>query len=195
MAKSFSFFDRSEMKRLLFILCIFISSFHIASVAYAQNATIPFSAAHARLKFDAGKAAYLKGDLSMAVRHFKAALERWPVHQQAWQWLTASYQHLKQNEEYWHSLFFRERTAWALEVDLRHARRIFADIAAGQTTKVKNDPRYIKTAKELIVFYDYAICRVQTAREAELAKKLSFSQEFGLESLFGLTPDPSKRNC
>ena len=117
------------------------------------------------------------------------------MHQGAWHWLTAAYQHLQQGEDYWYALFFRERTAWALDVDLRHARRIFDDVAKGRLRTVKSKARYAKTAQGLINFYEFAICRAQVAREAELAKKLSFNQKYGLEKIIGLAPDPNRRVC
>ncbi len=180
------------MKWPVFVFCLLMSfAWCFANTASANS----YSAEKANQQFEAGKQLYLKGDLLAAADKFKASLHHWPVHKNAWHWLTATYQHLKHNKKYWHALFFRERTAWALDVDLRHARRIFFDIARGKTEPARADDSYKKTAQDLVVFYDYAICRVQVAREAELAKKLSFNQEYGLERLFGLTPDPNKRKC
>ena len=163
--------------------------------AQAQNRQLPFSAKRAAQTFNVGQEAYLRGDLTTAIRHFKTTLKSWPVHQKAWHWLTAAYQHLNQVDNYQHALFFRERTAWALDVDLRHARRIFDDVANGRLRAAKANAHYATTAQGLIDFYDYAICRVQRAREAALAKKLSFNQKYGLEKIMGLAPDPKRRQC
>lgn len=175
----------------IFIFTVFISGGYL----HAQKPVVSFSAESAKQHFETGKKLYLKGDLSSAIKQFNSALRLWPVHQPSWHWLAASFQHLNQIKDYKFAIFFRERTSWALEVDLRHARRIFADIASGKTETVRNDPAYINAAKGLIIFYDYAICRVEVARERELAKKLNFNQEYGLEALFGLAPDPNKRRC
>ena len=183
------------MQRFIFIVILFGTVSANGYSAYSQNNQAPYSAAQANQLFKVGKDAYLRNDLKTAIGHFQASLKQWPVHQESWHWLAAAHQHRNQIDDYKHALFYRERTDWALGVDLRHAQRIFGDIAAGRTKTVKNNPRYIKTAKQLIIFYEYATCRAQAAREAELAKKLSFSQEYGLEAIMGLAPDPDRYPC
>ncbi|MEQ8193061.1 MAG: hypothetical protein RIB59_01090 [Rhodospirillales bacterium] len=167
----------------------------VAEAAPAQSRQAPYNTARAEQAFAAGQAQYKAGDLTAAAKHFETALEFWPVHQGAWQWLTEAYRHLERSEDYRHAIFFRERTAWALDVDLRHAKRIFDDVAAGRKRAGDLDERYAETAKQLSVFYDYVICRTQAARETELAKRLTFDQKYGLEKAFGLTPKPGGRPC
>ena len=187
------------LNRYFFVLILLCALTGLSSVGHGQSRPSPYSAERAGQVFKVGQDAYLRGDLNTAIKNFKSALKNWPVHQEAWHWLTAAYQHLQQSEDYRYALFFRERTAWALDVDLRHARRIFDDVAQGRLKgrlkTATSKARYAQTAQELIIFYEFAICRAQVARETELAKKLSFNQKYGLEKLIDLTPDPNRRVC
>jgi hypothetical protein len=184
------------MRRFIFIFVVLYSaSFIFGYPARAQTSPLPFSPAQAEKHFQTGKAAYLREDLTTAINQFQSALQKWPTHKESWTWLTAAYQYVRQTDDYRHALFFRERTAWAMTLDLRHARQIFKDIATGRVKKTRRNPRYQTTAKSLTTFYNYIICRIESAHDRTLAQKLSANQESGLERIMRLARDPNWYPC
>lgn len=184
------------MRRFIFIFVVFYSTTSIfVFSAHSQTSPLPFSPAQAEQHFQAGKTAYLREDLTTAIKQFRSALQQWPVHKEAWTWLTAAYQYLRKTDEYRHALFFRERTAWAMTLDLRHARQIFKDIAMSRIKKTRRDPRYQETAKSLNAFYNYIICRIESAHDRTLAQRLSKNQKIGLKKIMRLARDPNWYPC
>lgn len=184
------------MRRFILVFVVLINAATIfGNSAHAQKSPSPFSLALADQNFQAGKAAYLREDLTTAITQFKSALQRWPVHNESWTWLTATYQYLQKSDEYRHALFFRERTAWAMSLDLRHARQIFNDIATGRVKKANRGRHYQTTAKRITIFYKYVICRIESAHDRTLAQKLSENQESGLDKIMRLARDPNWYPC
>ncbi|MDB4173113.1 hypothetical protein N9748_00660, partial [bacterium] len=184
------------VQRFIFIFAVFyISASIFGFSARAQTSPLPFSPTQAEHHFQTGKTAYLREDLTTAINQFQSTLQQWPVHKEAWTWLTAAYQYLRQTDKYRHPLFFRERTAWAMTLDLRHAQQIFKDIAAGRIKKTRRGPRYQAAAKSLNIFYNYIICRVESAQDRTLAQRLSANQHSGLEKIMRLARDPNWYPC
>mgnify|MGYP000887192173 CR=1 FL=1 len=184
------------MRWFTFILVVLYSTTSIFGLsAHAQTSPLPFSPAKAEQRFQVGKAAYLREDLTTAINQFKSALLQWPVHKESWAWLTAAHQFLKQTDDYRHALFFHERTAWAMTLDLRHARQIFNDISTGRVQKTKRGRQYQTTAKSLNIFYNYIIYRIESAHNKTLARKLSKNQESSLDKIIQLVRDPNWYPC
>lgn len=184
------------MRRFILIFVVLFNAVTIfGNSAHAQTSPSPFSLALADQNFQAGKAAYLREDLATAITQFQSALQRWPVHNESWTWLTATYQYLQKSDAYRHALFFREQTAWAMTLDLRHTRQIFNDIATGRVKKAKQGRRYKTTAKRITIFYQYALCRIESAHDKTLAEKLSKNQISGLDKIMRLARDPNWYPC